>query len=312
MQAVTGFALFLVRRLLGIAVLVWAVTMPIFVLLKVGVPIPAMDAQLSQQLGAGQPVLWQYFHYLQRLLHGNLGDSLTVGLPVTTVLRRSLPPTLSLMVGGMVLWLVGGIVAGAVSALRRGAWSDRVITGGVVAVQAVPTFLVAMLLLDLYSYLAGAGNHWLQPGYVPFSQSPGQWLGRMILPWIAIAIIQAGATARLTRAAVLEVLGEDYIRTAHAKGLAVRRVLWLHAMRPAILPALVTAGAGFGILFSSAAIVDQVFGLGGIGQQLLVSVKDGDIMVIMGAALLAVIMISLLNLVIDVCLAMLDPRARLT
>jgi peptide/nickel transport system permease protein len=176
----------------------------------------------------------------------------------------------------------------------------------------VPTFLVAFLLLDLFSYLAGSGHYWIQPGYVPITQSPGQWLGRLILPWIAIAATQAGATARLTRAAVVDVLSEDYIRAAHAKGVAARRVLWLHAMRPAIIPALASIGAGFGILLSSAAIVDQVFALGGIGQDLLASVKNGDLMVIMGTVLLAVILISLVNLAVDICLAVLDPRTRLT
>jgi peptide/nickel transport system permease protein len=292
--------------------LVWAVTVAAFVMFRIGVPSPVTDAQLNQQLGPGETASWQYFHYLLRLLHGNLGDSLTIGLPVTTVLRRSLPPTLSLMAGGMVLWLVTGVTAGVVSALRRGAWSDRLITAGVVAGQVVPTFLVAFLLLDLFSYLAGSGNFWIQPGYVPLTQSPGQWLGRMILPWIAIAATQAGATARLTRAAVLDVLGEDYIRTAHAKGVPPRRVVWLHALRPALIPALASIGVGFGILFSSAAIVDQVFALGGIGQELLTSVKNGDLMVIMGTVLLAVILISLVNLAVDLCLAVLDPRVRLS
>lgn len=308
----TAFVLFLFRRLLGIAVLVWVVTVAAFAMFRIGVPNPVTDAQLNQQLGPGRPASWQYFHYLLRLLHGNLGDSLTIGLPVTTVLRRSLPPTLSLMAGGMVLWLVSGLLAGTVSALRQGSWSDRIITAGVVAGQAVPTFLVASLLLDLFSSLAGSGNYWLQPGYVPITHSPGQWLGRMVLPWIAIAATQAGTTARLTRAAILDASGEEYVRTAHAKGVAAGRVLWLHEMRPAIIPALASIGAGFGILLSSAAIVDQVFALGGIGQDLLASVKDGDLMVIMGTVLLAVILISLVNLAVDICVAILDPRTRLT
>jgi len=155
---------------------------------------------------------------------------------VDTIVRNALPPTLSLMVGGTVLWLTAGVVAGTVSALRPGSAADRIATGGVLTGLAVPTFLLALLLLWLSSRLGEAGNLWFQPGYVPFSHSPGQWLGRMILPWIAVAAGQAGVTARLTRAGILEVLGEDYVRTARGKGLAERRIVWFHVLRAAILP----------------------------------------------------------------------------
>lgn len=185
------------------------------------------------------------------------------------------------------------------------------ITGGVVAAQAVPTFLVALLLLQVFSYLARLGNLWLQPGYVPLTQSPGQWLGRMILPWIAIAATQAGVTARLTRAAVLEVLGENYIRTARAKGVAERRILLVHVLRASIMPVLASISTGFGAVLGAAAIVDVVFALGGIGQALLVAVKAGDLMVFLGTALVAVVLISLVNLATDICQAMLDPRVRI-
>jgi peptide/nickel transport system permease protein len=130
----------------------------------------------------------------------------------------------------------------------------------------------------------------------------------MILPWIAIAATQVGATARLTRSAVLDVLGEDYSRTAHAKGLASNRVFRYHVLRPAAAPVIASISTGFGILLGSAAIVDQVFALGGIGQALLTAVKAGDLLVIMGAALATVILISLVNLLTDICLAVLDPR----
>jgi len=309
---VTSFALFLLRRLLGIVVLVWAVTLAAFALFRVGVPSPAADAQINAQLGPGEPVTWQYFHYLLRLLHGNLGDSLTVGLSVNTVLWRALPPTLSLMIGGMMLWLVSGILVGTVGALRPGSWADRIVTGAALSAMVVPTFLLALLLLDLSTYLARSGHLWLQPGYVPFTQSPGQWLGRMILPWIAVAATQAAVTAKLTRTAILDVMGQDYIKTARAKGLARRHIFWHHVLRPASIPVIVSVGVGFGVLLGSAAIVDQVFALGGIGQALLTAVKEGDLMVIMGTVLVTVILISLVNLAADICQAVLDPRVHLT
>ena len=307
-----SLALFLLRRLLGIAVVVWAVTLAAFGLFRAGVPSPVVTAQINAQLGQGEPATWQYLHYLLRLLHGNLGQSLSVGLPVSTVLWRALPPTLSLMIGGVILWLVTGVLAGAVSALRPGSPADRIMTGATLAALVVPTFILAIFLLELSTYLARSGNLWLQPGYVPFTQNPGEWLGRMILPWIAVAATQAGATARLTRSAVVDTLGEDYIRTARAKGLTSERVFWSHVLRSAIIPVIVSVSAGFGVLLGSAAIVDQVFALGGIGQALLTAVKVGDLMVVMGAVLITVIVISLVNLIADICQAALDPRVHVT
>jgi peptide/nickel transport system permease protein len=309
---VTSFALFLLRRLLGIVVLVWVVTLAAFGLFRAGVPSPVVTAQINAQLGQGEPATWQYLHYLLRLLHGNLGDSLVVGLPVSTVLWRALPPTLSLMIGGVILWLVTGVLAGTVSALRPGSLADRIVTGAVLAAVVVPTFMLGLFLLGLSTYLARSGHLWLQTGYVPFTQNPWRWLGRMILPWIAVAATQAGATARLTRSAILDALGEDYIRTARAKGLASGRVFWSHVLRPAILPVVASVGAGFGVLLGSAAIIDQVFALGGIGQALLTAVRQGDLMVVMGAVLVTVILISLVNLIADICQAGLDPRITIT
>jgi peptide/nickel transport system permease protein len=268
--------------------------------------------QIDTQLGQGEPAGWQYFHYVLRLLHGNLGESLTVGLSVNTVLWRALPPTLSLMIGGMVLWLVTGITVGAVSALRPGSWADRIATGAALSAMVVPTFLLALLLLALSTYLARSGNVWLQPGYMPFTQSPGQWLGRMILPWIAVAATQAAVTAKLTRTAVLDVLGEDYIRTARAKGLSERHIFRHQVLRPASIPVIASLGTGFGALLGSAAIVDQVFALGGIGQTLLTAVKQGDLMIVMGTVLVTVIVIALVNLIADICQALVDPQVHIT
>jgi peptide/nickel transport system permease protein len=304
------FGLFLLKRLLAIVVLAWLVTLGAFALFRIGVESPATTAQIDAQLGAGKPASVQYLHYLLRLLHGNFGQSLTVGLPVSHVLWQALPPTLSLIVGGMVLWLVIGTLMGIVGALRPGSLVDKGVIAGGAAALVLPTFLTALLLLDLFGYISQSGNVWIQPGYVSFTQSPGQWLGRMILPWTAIVATQAGATARLTRAAVLDTLGEEYIRVAYAKGITGTGVLLRHVLRPAIVPVIVNISTGFGILLGSAAIVDQVFAMGGIGQVLLTSVKNGDLMLIMGAMLMTVILVSLVTLAVDICQALLDPRVR--
>jgi peptide/nickel transport system permease protein len=307
-----AFMLVLFRRLLGIAVLVWAVTLAAFALYRAGLATPAVNADINAQLGQGEPATWQYAHYIARLLHGNFGQSQTVGLSVNTVLWRALPPTVSLMIGAMILWLTVGILVGTLSALRRGSWAERVVTGAALGALVIPTFVLALLLLSLSSFLSLSGNLWMQPGYVPFAHSPGQWLGRMILPWIAVAATQAAVTAKLTRSAILDVLAEDYVRTARAKGLTERHIFWRHVLRPASIPVVASAGAGFGVLLGYAAIVDWVFALGGVGQALLTAVMQGDVMVIMGVVLVTAVLISLVNLIADICLAMLDPRVHVT
>ena len=308
----TGFALFLIRRLLGIVVLTWLVTLAAFALFRIGVPSQFADRQINAQLGAGESASWQYAHYLANLLHGNLGQSLTVGLPVTTVLWRALPPTLSLVIGGVLLWLIVGITAGMVSAARHNSWTDRVINGAALTAGIIPTFLIGVFLLGVFSWEASHGILWMQPGYFPLSQGFGPWLGRMILPWIGVAAAQLALTTRLTRQASLDVLSEDYIRTARAKGLSEQRIFWTHVLRSSIIQVLPSVSVGLSTLIGSAAIIDQTFTLGGIGQVLLLAVASHDLMIIMGAVLFMVILLSLVTLIIDVIVVLLDPRIRLS
>jgi peptide/nickel transport system permease protein len=308
----TRLALLVARRLLGIAVLAWAASAVTFGLLRVGIPNPGIDAAVSQQLGPGQPAVVQYAHYVEHLLHGSLGQSLTAPVSVDTILRQAIPPTLSLLIGGMVLWLAAGIATGAVSALRPGSWTDRAATVGVLTAVSAPSFMVALLLLAVFAHLAQHGNLWLQPGYVGLTDSPGQWLGRMILPWIAVAAGQVGVTARLTRTGILEILGEDYIRTARAKGLTGRRILWLHVLRAALLPVVSSIGVGFGMILGSAAVIDQVFALGGLGQAFLTATTSGDLLVVIGVTLATVVLVALVNLIADVGYALLSPRVRVS
>ncbi|HKR71159.1 MAG TPA: ABC transporter permease [Streptosporangiaceae bacterium] len=303
------FAFFLIRRLLAIVVLALAVTAAAFTLFRVAGLRPATIAQINAQLGPGDPAT-QYLRYLQMLLHGDLGQTMVIGLPVNTALHQGLPATLSLIIGGMILWLTAGIAIGVYSALHPGSLSDRTVTIGALTALVLPTFLTALFLLFVFSYLARYHYFWLQPGYVPLTQNPGKWLGRMILPWIAVAATQVGVTARMTRASVLDVLGEEYIRGAYARGIDGRRVLWLYVLRPALSPVIATLSIGIGTLLGSAAIVDYVFALGGIGQELLTAVGEGDIMLVLGTTIITVILISVLNLIVDICQTLLDPRVR--
>src|SRR5258708_16769249 len=188
---------------------------------------PQQVTGIRHRLGLDQPLLVQYWHYLDGLLHGNLGTSFYSGAPVSSMLKADLPPTLSLIIGGAILWLIAGIGFGVLSATRARSLLDRVTTTGVLIGYSMPTFVLGGLLLFLVFFeLSKVGILWFQPGYYPITHSPITWLERMILPWITLATVQVAVYSRLTRGSLLDALGEDYIRTARAKGLPERRVVY--------------------------------------------------------------------------------------
>lgn len=318
------FAGFLVRRLLLGAVVMWVVSVVTFGLFFVAPqdparllagksPTAAQIADISRRLGLDQPLLVQYWHYLDRLLHFNLGTSYFTGTPVNTILSQDLPPTLSVMIGGAVLWLAAGISAGILSATRARSLLDRASTIGVLIGITFPTFVVGLLLLfAVFLPLNRAGLHWIQTGYEGPSQSITGWAGHMILPWITIAAVSAATYTRLTRGALLDALGEDYVRTARAKGLSERRVLYRHAARAALTPVVSQLGVDIGTLAGGAVVTEQVFGLGGIGQQALTSIADGDAPVVLGIVLVGALFVVLANSVVDVLYSVLDPRVQLS
>ena len=238
-----GLVSFLVRRiLLGILVM-WFVTIGTFLLFFVAPQDPArllagknttaaQIAAINRRLGLDQPLIVQYWHYLSRLVHGNLGTSYFTGESVNTILKQDLPPTLSVMVGGAILWLLAGISVGILSATRARTVLDRISTTGVLIGITFPTFVVGLLLIFfIYLPLNKHGFHWIQTGYEGPTTSVIGWIGHMILPWITIAAVSAATYTRLTRGSLLDALGEDYIRTARSKGLTERRVL-VPARRP--------------------------------------------------------------------------------
>jgi peptide/nickel transport system permease protein len=270
-------------------------------------------AQINRRLGLDQPLLVQYWHYLDKLIHFNLGTSYFTGTPVNTILRQDLPPTLSVMIGGAVLWLLAGISVGILSATRARSLLDRVCTVGVLIGITFPTFVVGLLLVfGVFLPLNRAGFHWIQTGYEGPSQSITGWAGHMILPWITIAAVSAAAYARLTRGALLDALGEDYVRAARAKGLTERRVLYRHAVRAALTPVLSQLGLDIGQLAGGAVITETVFGLGGIGQQALTSIGNGDSPVVLGIVLAGALFVVLANIAVDVLYSVLDPRVQLS
>jgi peptide/nickel transport system permease protein len=318
-----AFVTFFIRRLLLGVVVMWFVTIGTFLLFFVAPQDPARllagknpttqeIAEINHRLGLDQPLIVQYGHYLDRLIHFNLGTSFANGTSVNTILKQDLPPTLSLMVGGAILWLIAGLGAGIISATRARTMVDRVATTGVLIGITFPTFVFGLVLLFvIYLPLNRAGFHWVQTGYEGPTQSIVGWAGHMILPWITIAAVSAATYTRLTRGSLLDTLGEDYIRTARSKGLTERRVLYRHAIRAALTPVVSQLGVDMGTLAGGAVVTETVFGLGGIGQQSLTSITTGDTPVVLGIVLMAALFVVLANIIVDVLYSVLDPRVKL-
>lgn len=315
---------FLIRRVAWSALVVWLVATAVFVIYFA---VPRDVARLiagqraSEQtlvivrarLGLDQPVHLQYAHYLERLVHGDLGESFLTQEPVTDILARDLPVTSSLALGSSVLWLVIGVTAGVIAATRRRTRTDRTISAIALGFYSMPTFLLGQLLLFfLFFQLYMAGFEFFPPGsYVAFSDSPLQWARFLILPWLSIALVSAATYARLTRGAMLDVLDEDYVRTARSKGLSERRITYRHALRSALTPVLSQFGIDIGTLMGGVIVTEVVFGLPGLGREAVQAITNQDLPIIMGITLLSALLVVAANLVVDLLQAVLDPRVRL-
>jgi peptide/nickel transport system permease protein len=316
---------FLVRRILFGVLVLWLISIAVFVLFFVAPHDPARTiagrqataqtvALVRHRLGLDQPVLEQYWLFLTRLAHGDLGYSYYNSEPVRSLIFARLPVTLSLTLGGAILWLVLGVGIGVMAARRPRSVFDRAATVFVLGGLSMPTFLVGLLLLYVLFFrlhLAGV-NAFPGGGYVPFTQSPAQWAQHLILPWLTLALVSAATYSRLTRGSLLEVLGEDYVRTARSKGLSERRVIYRHALRSAITPVVTQLGIDVGALLGGAIVTEDVFGLPGLGQEAVQSVTTQDLPVIVGIVLLASFFVVVANIIVDLLYAVLDPRVRIS
>jgi peptide/nickel transport system permease protein len=319
-----SFVRFLARRIALGAGVMWAVATVVFIayfaapqdvarLIAGRQADPATVAAVRRNLGLDRPLLDQYWSFLGRLLHGNLGYSYTNSEPVTTLIHQGLPVTVSLAIGGAILWLIIGIASGVVAALRRGTVVDRGITGVALLFYSMPTFLLGeLLLLGLFYELHLLGFD-LFPGggFVPLTDHPIAWARHLLLPWLTIALVSAATYSRLTRAALLDVLGEDYVRTARAKGLAEWKVTFRHGLRAALTPIATQFGLDLGTLLGGVVVTETVFGLPGLGQLLIVSIQHEDLPTTIGLALVASAFVVVANIVVDVLYVVLDPRVRL-
>lgn len=316
---------FLVRRLLFGAVVLWLISVAVFVLFYVA---PADVARLlagrqasqttveaiRRNLGLDDPILVQYGRFLSDLLRGDLGYSYYNNESVSTLIVDRIPVTASLAAGAAVIWLLIGIGAGVLSARRPRSLADRSATGFALLFYSMPTFLLGLLLLYFLFYqLRLSGVDAFPPGgYVAFARDPGEWVRHLTLPWLTLALVQAATYVRLTRGSLLDVMAEDYVRTARAKGLRESRVTVAHGLRAAITPVVTQFGIDLGTLLGGVIVTETVFSLPGLGQLAIGSVTTQDRPVIIGIVLLGAAFIVVASIAVDMAYALLDPRVRVS
>jgi peptide/nickel transport system permease protein len=274
---------------------------------------PETIALIKARLGLDDPTYVQYGRYLVNLAQGNLGYDYYHNVPVTTIIAGALPKTASIALGASVIWLALGVLNGVISAVRPRSIADRTLTVFALTFYSLPTFVLGLTLLYfLYFKLTIAGITIFPPGgYVNLSEDPAGWFRSMLLPWLTLALVQAALYTRLTRGSLLDVLGEDYIRTARSKGLSERRVIYRHGLRSGLTPIVTQFGIDLGVLVGGVLVTEQVFSIDGMGFEALRAINDQNSPVIIGVVIVAAAAVVIANIVVDLLYAVLDPRVRL-
>jgi len=268
---------------------------------------PADVERIRQSLGLDRPFLVQFSDWAWRLLHFDLGRSIFTNLPVTTMIAQRIEPTLSLMAVTLVFAISVAVPLGVVAAWRAGSLLDRAIMAFAVFGFSVPVFVVGYLL----AYVFALELEWLPvQGYTPISQGLWPWFENLILPAIALGCVYIALIARITRATMLEVLQQDYIRTARAKGLAQRPILFIHALKNASVPIVTVIGIGIALLIGGAVVTESVFAIPGLARLTVDAILRRDYPVVQGVVLLFSFVYVLVNLAIDLLYTVLDPRIR--
>jgi peptide/nickel transport system permease protein len=318
---------FLIRRVLQGLFVMWLMTVTVFLIFFVG-PGPGSVARVlagrnataiqvaavAHRLLLDRPIYVQYGHFIWLLLHGNLGYDYYHSQSVNTVLKSAFPITLSLVLGAAVLWLAMGLASGIVSAVKTRSLWDRSFTALALTFYSMPSFVLGLLLI-LGLYYEFTIHHigiFPAPGtWVPLTSNPLKWAQGLILPWLTLALVSAATYTRLTRGSMLDVFGEDYIRTARSKGMSERRLILRHNLRSALTPVVTQFGLDVGVLIGGAVITETVFGLPGIGFTAIRAINQQDLPVVIGVVIVASAGVIVANLIVDILYAVLDPRVRL-
>jgi peptide/nickel transport system permease protein len=323
---------YLVRRLLWVVVLLFAISILTFGLFFMLPGDPAQQAlprsstpetvaQVRHRMGLDLPAYKQYLNFLRGPDLGtghatgvfrwppNLGYSFRNSEPVLDTILDRVPVTASLAFGACVLWLLLGFATGILAALRPRSLRDRAAMGLALLGVSAPVFITGLALLYVFYFKLG----WVPaPGYVPISHDPLAWATHLVLAWITVALIPVALYTRLLRATMLEVAGEDYVRTARAKGLSERRVVLGHVVRSSITPAVTQLGLDLGGVLGGVIVAERVFGLPGLGMATAQAIADNDLPMIQGVVLFAAVFVIVANLLVDLAYAALDPRVRST
>jgi peptide/nickel transport system permease protein len=331
---------FIVRRLLATVLLLVLVSMITFAIFFL---VPRLAGQTSyslaaqyvgrnptsaevhayeDKLGLNEPLQVQYGRFLKGIVAGEtyssgpsktycpapcLGYSWRDQQPVWPLMVSDIPVTASLAVGAAIIWLVSGVAIGVLSALRRGTIFDRLSMSTALMGVSLPIFFTGQIALLVFSFRV----HIFNVQYVPITKNVIGWARALVLPWVTLAFLYSALYARLTRAGMLETMNEDYIRTARAKGLPERKVIFKHGLRAALTPILTIFGLDLGLLLGGAVLTEKTFSLPGLGQFTLEAIGNADLPEIMGVVLLASFFIVIANLIVDVLYAVIDPRVRI-
>jgi peptide/nickel transport system permease protein len=268
---------------------------------------PADVERIRQSLGLDRPFLVQFGTWLWQILHLDLGTSIFTNLPVASLIAQRIEPTLSLMALTLVLTILVAVPLGVLAAWKAGSWLDRAIMAFAVSAFSLPVFVVGYIL----AYVFALELEWLPvQGYSPLANGFWPWLQNLILPSIALGSVYIALIARITRASMLEVLQQDYIRTARAKGMGQRSILFVHALKNAAIPIVTVIGIGIALLIGGAVVTESVFAIPGLGRLTVDAILRRDYPVIQGIVLMFSFLYTLVNLMVDVTYTLIDPRIR--
>ena len=314
---------YVTQRLLTFPVILLGVSVLVFVAIRMvpGDAITAMlgseaglltdvqRASLASYFGIDQPLPVQYWHWLTGLFHGDIGISVTYGRPVLEVILERFPLTLELSLLSMVIALLVGVPAGVYAATHSERPTDLLVRVIAMLGQSTPSFVLGLVVIYLLS--VGFGVLPTMGNFTPLWQNPVANLGQMILPAIVLGFAFAASVTRISRSAMLDVLSDDYVRTARSKGVSARSVVWRHALPNALIPVVTLSGVEFGYLLGGAVIVEQIFALPGLGRLVLDAITQRDYALVEGCVLFIAFNFLVVNLVVDLLYVALDPRIRL-
>ncbi len=309
---------FILRRLLALVPVLFLVTLASFLLMRLIPGDPAMliadisasDEEINrirEQLGLNEPFLSQLLSWYADLLRGELGDSYLLGRSVTQAIWERLPTTLSLTLLSFILSTTVAVTLGIIAAVNANTWLDQLVMSLALAGVALPNFWMGLMLIILFSVHLG----WLPSGgYIPISEDFWGWLRTCTLPAISLALLQIGLLSRITRSTMLEVLQQDYIRTARAKGLSNAKIIGKHAFKNVLVPVITILGISFSLLISGSLVIETVFSLPGVGKLLGSAILRRDYPVIQGGLIFVAVSMIFINLLVDILYAWVDPRVR--